>query len=846
MPATINGIGTTYLGKKDLHQHPGVCEKCSRHVQLEDYETRLWFTIVFIPVLPLARRQIVNSCPACTYHYAFAMAEWERISRESAAEGARKMAENPTDAEAALEQLWTLISLNKHAEAKELAAQLAGRFGENVDVQLSLGAWWEMSGDDARADAAFSKALSLAPDNPHARRAVAVAAIDKGDLPQARELLRFMEEPGPHQDVSVLSKLAAAYQDIQMHEKALELFGIIIRSQPRLGNDRHFRKLADASQKALPMCEPVLPRRSLWQRRWFRWAAVPAVLLGILFGANYIAASNRKVHVINGLSRPVDLQIDGVKKCTIGAGAREELRVCEGQHEAKFMGPNGLEDAVRFKVEGAFVGRFFDDRVRVLNAFGSGVMFWQRVGYAATKAKAGEPKTKWYVGAGYFTVDDVDHAFEELPTSVKTERTSGVIHKTGLSMVPVESPAGMVSALDAARLAPGERLLPFAEAHLWTRPDNVELLYAYYWLCVKYKQGDRCREFLARGLAPVRTEWHRIYQTVCQMTGRGSGLVAEYERLLEANPTNSQLIYLMGRVQPGIRKATPYMDRAIQADGRNPYPYVAKAYLAMAAAAFDEAKRMAEQAHQIAPDILIVKHTRFNARLAGGDFDELEREVRSQVKQIPESPRARIDLMTILVARDRADQAARELREYHRILRQKDPENVFQYQEQTQVHLLALRHQYAELQLVAKRLRDPLLAGAWQFRAAVGLGQWSAADRLVARGPAPHWQNRLLLAVAAHHADKARAEQWLKQAAEEMTRCGPDEANAAAMLQASGPPPAEAARDLAMVTEYKAAVLVALVQAGADKSLLDLAGKLNFTPGVAQHVMDQAIQRLKR
>ncbi len=846
MPSTINGIGTSYLGKKNLHQHAGVCEKCSRHVQLEDYEARLWFTIVFIPVFPLARKHIVNYCPACTYHYAFAMAEWERISGESAAEGARKMAENPTDAEAALEQLWTLISLNKHAEAKALAAELEGRFGENVDMQLSLGTWWEMSGDDARADAAFSKALSLAPENPDARRAVAVAAIDEGDLSRAHELLRFMEEPGPDQDVSVLGRLAAAYQDVQMHEKALELFGIIIRSQPRLGNDRHFRKLVDASQKALPMRAPVLPWRSLWKRRWFRWAAALAVLLGILFGANYIVASNRKVHVVNGLSGPVQLQIDGGEKWTIGAGAREEVSVCEGRHEAKFIGPNGLEDAVQFKVEGSFVGRFFDDRVRVLNAFGSGVVIWQRVGYASTEVEAGEPKTKWHVGADYFTEGDVDHAFEEMPTSVETERTSGVIHKTGLSIVPVESPAGMVSGLDAAGLAPGLQLLPFAEAHLWTRPEDVELLYAYYWLCAKYKQRDRCREFLARGLDPVRTDWHRIYQEVCQMTGRGSGLVAEYERLLEANPTNSQLSYLLGRIYAGIRKSTVYMDRAIQADGRNPYPYVAKAYYATAAAAYDEAKRMAEQAYQIAPEMLIVKQARFGARFAGGDFDELEREARSQVKEIPESAQARMDLMTILVARDRPDQAGRELREYHRILRKKDPENVFQSREQTQVHLLALRHQYAELQSVARRLKDPLVAGRWQFRAAVGLGQWSEADRLAALGPAPHWQGRLLLAVAAHHADKARAEQWLKQAAEEMTRCGLDEANAAAMLQASGPPPTEAVRDLAMVAEFKAMVLVALVQAGADKSLLDLAGKLNFTPGVAQHVMDQAIQRLKR
>ena len=52
MPGTVNGIGTTYYGKKGLKRQAGVCDHCRREVVLESYEAGLYFTILFVPVLP--------------------------------------------------------------------------------------------------------------------------------------------------------------------------------------------------------------------------------------------------------------------------------------------------------------------------------------------------------------------------------------------------------------------------------------------------------------------------------------------------------------------------------------------------------------------------------------------------------------------------------------------------------------------------------------------------------------------------------------------------------------------------------------------------------------------------
>src|SRR6185503_4471094 len=66
MPTTYNGIGLHYYGKKNVQKRSAPCPHCGNAVELISYDTRLWFVVVFIPVIPLKRKRIVDYCPACT------------------------------------------------------------------------------------------------------------------------------------------------------------------------------------------------------------------------------------------------------------------------------------------------------------------------------------------------------------------------------------------------------------------------------------------------------------------------------------------------------------------------------------------------------------------------------------------------------------------------------------------------------------------------------------------------------------------------------------------------------------------------------------------------------------
>ena len=80
MPTTVNGIGTHYYGKQNSTSRMAACKSCGKMGVLESYDTRLWFVIVFIPVIPLGRKRITDECPRCRHHFVADLEKYEQHS----------------------------------------------------------------------------------------------------------------------------------------------------------------------------------------------------------------------------------------------------------------------------------------------------------------------------------------------------------------------------------------------------------------------------------------------------------------------------------------------------------------------------------------------------------------------------------------------------------------------------------------------------------------------------------------------------------------------------------------------------------------------------------------------
>ncbi len=262
MPYTMNGIGTRYVGKKDQYDHVNVCDRCGYEGKMSSYETRLWFVLFFIPVIPLQTKMVLNHCPSCTSHQAMPLEKWRRLKEETTLEDKQHMRANPEDPDVAIEAHRNLFFSNQMEEALRLARDMEKRFAGDVDVLMHLGSFYESKGMTAESDSCFRRALNEAPDDKICRRAVGMISIRIGDLTKAAGLLSFMMHPGPNQDVKVLYYLAGAFQQRGDHGQALQYFRVVCRDFPRLARkDKKLREAIRRSEAAVGGGETMLPRR---------------------------------------------------------------------------------------------------------------------------------------------------------------------------------------------------------------------------------------------------------------------------------------------------------------------------------------------------------------------------------------------------------------------------------------------------------------------------------------------------------------------------------------------------------------------------------------------------------
>ena len=121
MPTMVEGIGTTYYGKKNLKTAWGHCDFCNRDAELQEYETRLWFVVMLVPLVPLGRKQILDYCTRCRHHRVLPLAKWEELKEKTIAEHTMALASDPDDPETSLKLLQALAAFNRIEEAEKLA-----------------------------------------------------------------------------------------------------------------------------------------------------------------------------------------------------------------------------------------------------------------------------------------------------------------------------------------------------------------------------------------------------------------------------------------------------------------------------------------------------------------------------------------------------------------------------------------------------------------------------------------------------------------------------------------------------------------------------------------------------
>lgn len=264
MPITINGIGTTYYGRKNPRVYEAYCESCKQSTRFTDYTTGHYFVVIYIPIIPLGKRQIIGECSSCRVHRVMPLKQWEQIREESLQTGFEQLATNTDDPASAIDLLYRLTTFNQIEEAFDLAESTALHHGEDFATQIAIGNWYADQGRNTLADHCFARAIAIDPQHPASCTLQATAAIKAEKLREAATFLQPLRQSDETYDPSLFYYYAVQCQKAGEHQTALDEFTELVKRNQALGFDKAFRKSVKASEKALAKAESILPSRGLF------------------------------------------------------------------------------------------------------------------------------------------------------------------------------------------------------------------------------------------------------------------------------------------------------------------------------------------------------------------------------------------------------------------------------------------------------------------------------------------------------------------------------------------------------------------------------------------------------
>jgi tetratricopeptide (TPR) repeat protein len=855
MPTTYNGIGTHYYGKRNVQTRPGTCPHCHRTVNLISYDTRLWFVVLFIPVIPIGRKRIIDRCPSCSRHYVMDAQKWETAKQLETSGALEKFRSNPTP-EAAIEAHRQFLNFQQIAEAAELQKTMCEKFADNARVQAYLAAALNHLGKVSEAEPFFARALELRPDLPEARIGVACTHIRAQRLDEARRLLDFLEKPGAAQlyALSPLEDLANAYQKAARHTEALALFGRLLEELPAAAQHKGFRKRVQQSEAALHCRTSILPKSKFSLRRWLQFqpsagparSVSPRTLLLVLGGAAVVITlvlmlanenirRHRKLYVANGLGPNLRVEISGIGPVKLSGGITE-VTLPEGHYQARISGP--IQDEVSIDMHAGYFGRWFDKPVWILNPGGAAILIVERAVYS----KNSQPSSVSYVyGQAFLCLPDITHPFTPLPQTVSVESGTDQKVLTGLELFR-SPPLHAFYALDHERRH--DEASNLAEWHLRRNPEDKEMLLAYANSSDLANELPRIEAFLRNGLTnrPVRIEWHRTYQDL-QPGRRGSAqLLGVYDDLLKADPNNSALLYLRGRICGDHALAADLFALAHKADELNPYPIYAMGFDKAAVGNWEAAKLLLDRAVELRPDDPQFRVEWAVACVALGQFDQPEKEYQAKLQLKPTDWQSALHLCDVLVAAGKRKEAEQTIADLVRATRARFPASAEQVQRVVQNHYLYAVGDFAGLEK-ANRLDKSLTGKVHLFCALLEQNRLEEATTIYSAEKVKEPLFLLALSLTSHLAGKpGEAQQWQAPLLQAFHSSGADGLRAADLLEGKVEPTQSALDAIVLSPTLKAALLADLAATHPDrrKELNAAARQLNVDRSFPYHLIQRA------
>lgn len=691
----------------------------------------------------------------------------------------------------------------------------------------------------------FTRAHRPPARPPPARAGVAESHLRAGP-DNASALLDFLEKTGAGQlyPLAPLENLGIALQKAGRHEEALAVFARVQQELPKTHEIKAFSYLVRKLEKALGRRHTTLPKMKFSFRALFRPAARPRIIVGTfaalvvlcLVISNEFIRRYRTVHLVNSHAQAATVEI-------AGTDIKQQFRhhdsivLPEGDYHAIISGP--VTEEFDFQVRASYFSRWSDDPAWVINVGGDAVLISSFV----TLRKDPPPASiQVHFGKSFEHFSTVTHPFTALPDTVQL--------KDGQSrlLVKLQTYNGPPQSLFGYLVGESQhaRAFQFAEHRLRGNPSVPELLRPYLATSAEHQASAQAEAFIRPylHLRPPLIEWHRAYQDLRNRPPIHAALVAEYDALLAAEPADSGLLYLRGRLAESGTATRDFFERSIQADARNPFSLNGLGYDRMAAGEWAAARDLLARAAEIEPQNLGHENPLILARLALGEGAAVESETRARLNREPASTLLNLRLIDALASQNRPGDALEASRAYLKLASKQN--EAYRNAQVLHRHALYATGDFAALERASsgKDSREEKLSLAHSL---IEQGRLAEAARTL---PIPdsadggQLAEGLALSVAWRRSgDATQADRWLARACGVLAQGNEESIQASRWLEEGAYPSLASAQDLVLDPQLKALVLLAATSRHRETlaGLAPLIRQLNVERSFPYHLVNRSL-----
>jgi tetratricopeptide (TPR) repeat protein len=614
VPFTLNGIGTHYYGAKNRSARVDVCASCGRSATLSSYDTREWFCVLFIPLIPITKYRIIDDCSSCRKHHRMTAAAFADQVTGTLAPLREAVRRSPSDPQPYADLVNGLIAWGMREDARKEVEAALTKFPRSAALHMLGG---QLAIDRAQWDDAlpyFERAQALEPQNAAAVYGHGWLLHHLGHDADAVNALQRAISLGENHGALYL--LGISQSRLGRWNEAVQTYQRLLAIEPAYMNDKAFLRLMAEAKRNVGYELTDAERRA--SRRWWPFGGgakkqkqpklqagptlvrpalrIPGlIILGmvILGGAFYAwdRYANADLHIDNGLGRAVKVELDG-KQFDLGAHAHAKESLSTGAHTIVIRESDGQKEIERlsFTLPSTF-DSVLHDRFFVYNVSASTVYRRTTHGYAV-RAEDSTYGEELVVMKRFFEQRDVDYPFSTPPETLKMDAGSSSVNKVAFN-VASDIPLAAYAAMRVQEGLGDEAMLVMRQAVANAPCDtNVRRteLFVFAALGNDAAAAGAARKWIG-DCAPDDLEAHRAYQQVEVRRGRHDVVFEEYRQRLAATPESAQAHYLVGRIANDPALAIAEHSEAARLDPKMVLPRVALGYVYSEEERYDDALR---------------------------------------------------------------------------------------------------------------------------------------------------------------------------------------------------------------------------------------------------------------